>query len=304
MNMDFRSGFVTVVGRPNVGKSTLLNALLGEKMLIVSDKPQTTRNRIQCILSGEGYQVVFIDTPGIHKPKSLLGEAMVKTALDTLQEVDLVLFMVEANEQPGAGDRFVAEHLRAVSTPVFLVVNKVDLVKGPQLMQLEAAWQQLLPETRQVIHVSALNGYNLDYLREQVVQALPAGPQYYPDDMVIDQPERFIVAELVREKILHLTHDEVPHAVAVVIEEMRERDDQMVYVRANVFVERESQKGIIIGKHGAMLKAVGEAARTDIEKLLGSRIFLDLWVKTRRDWRNELQGLRQLGYDELTRRGR
>lgn len=302
--MGYQSGFVTVVGRPNVGKSTLLNALLGEKMLIVSDKPQTTRNRIQCILTGEDYQVVFIDTPGIHKPKSLLGEAMVRTALETLREVDLILFMVEAHEQPGPGDRFVAEHLRAVNTPVLLVINKVDLAKGPQLMQLETAWQELLPNAQQVVHISAINGYNLEYLRQQVVKVLPQGPQYYPDDMIIDQPERFIVAELVREKILHLTHDEVPHAVAVVIEEMRERDDQMVYVRANVFVERESQKGIIIGKQGAMLKAVGEAARADIEKLLGSRIFLDLWVKTRRDWRNEMQGLRQLGYDEFTRRGR
>ena len=302
--MAYRSGFVTVVGRPNVGKSTLLNSLLGEKMLIVSDKPQTTRNRIQCILTSDDYQIVFIDTPGIHKPKSLLGEAMVKAALDTLQEVDIVLFMVEANADPGPGDRFVAEHLRGIDTPVFLVINKVDLVKGPQLMQLETAWQQLLPEVRGVLHVSALNGYNLDYLREQVVQALPEGPQYYPEDMVIDQPERFIVAELVREKILHLTHEEVPHAVAVVIEEMKERDDQMVFVRATIYVERESQKGIIIGKHGAMLKAVGEAARGDIEKLLGSRIFLDLWVKTRKDWRNELSGLRQLGYEQFTRKGR
>jgi GTP-binding protein Era len=301
---DFRSGFVTVVGRPNVGKSTLLNALLGEKMLIVSDKPQTTRNRIQCILTGEDYQVVFIDTPGIHKPRSLLGEGMVQTALDTLQEVDAVLFMVEANSEPGPGDRFVAEHLLAVHTPVFLVINKVDLVKGPQLVQLETHWQQLLPGAAQVVHVSALTGYNLDYLRQQVVGVLPEGPQYYPEDMVIDQPERFIVAELVREKILHLTREEVPHAVAVVVDEMREREDDMVYVRATIYVERESQKGIIIGKHGVMLKAVGEAARGDIEKLLGSRIFLDLWVKTRRDWRNELSGLRQLGYEEFTRKGR
>lgn len=302
--MTYRSGFVTVVGRPNVGKSTLLNALLGEKMLIVSDKPQTTRNRIQCIMTGEDHQVVFIDTPGIHKPKSLLGEAMVRTALDTLQEVDVVLFMVEANAEPGPGDRFVAEHLQAVNTPIFLVINKVDLAKGPQLIQLEAYWQQLLPQVQATIHVSAVNGYNLDYLRQQVVATLPEGPQYYPEDMIIDQPERFIVAELVREKILHLTREEVPHAVAVVVEEMREREDDLVYVRATIYVERESQKGIIIGKQGAMLRAVGEAARGDIEKLLGSRIFLDLWVKTRRDWRNELSGLRQLGYEEFTKKGR
>lgn len=302
--MTYRSGFVTVVGRPNVGKSTLLNSLLGEKMLIVSDKPQTTRNRIQCILTGDEHQIVFIDTPGIHKPKSLLGEGMVKAALDTLQEVDAVLFLVEANEDPGAGDRFVADHLRGIDTPVFLVINKVDLVKGPQLMKLETAWQQLLPGVKGVLHVSALNGYNVDYLLKQVIEVMPEGPQYYPEDMIIDQPERFIVAELIREKILHLTHEEVPHAVAVVIEEMKERNDEMVFVRATIYVERESQKGIIIGKHGAMLKAVGEAARIDIEKLLGSRIYLDLWTKTRKDWRNELTGLRQLGYDELTRKGR
>ncbi|MGI6358113.1 MAG: GTPase Era [Bacillota bacterium] len=302
--MSYKSGFVTVIGRPNVGKSTLLNALLGEKMLIVSDKPQTTRNRIQCILTGADHQVVFIDTPGIHKPRSLLGQGMVRAALDTLQEVDLILFMVEAQAMPGAGDRFVAESLGSVNTPVLLVINKVDLAQGRQLVQLEAAWQQLLPQAAGVIHVSALTGYNLEFLRQQVLQRLPAGPQYYPEDMVIDQPERFIVAELVREKILHLTRDEVPHAVAVVVEEMRERDDDMVYVRANVYVERESQKGIIVGKRGAMLRAVGEAARGDIERLLGSRIYLDLWVKTRKDWRNQLQGLRQMGYEELGRKER
>ncbi len=302
--MSYRSGFVTVIGRPNVGKSTLLNALLGEKVLIVSDKPQTTRNRIHCILTGDDYQVVFIDTPGIHKPKSLLGEGMVRIAMDTLQEVDLILFMVEAEDLPGPGDRFVAESLRSVKTPILLVINKVDLVQGQQLVKLETAWQELLPQASGVIHVSALTGYNLEYLRQQAVQRMPEGPQYYPEDMVVDQPERFIVAELVREKILQLTHDEVPHAVAVVVEEMRERDDHLVYVRATVYVERESQKGIIVGKGGAMLRAVGEAARTDIEKLLGSRIYLDLWVKTRKDWRNQLQGLRQVGYEEFGRKGR
>ena len=302
--MSYRSGFVTVIGRPNVGKSTLLNALLGEKVLIVSDKPQTTRNRIHCILTGDDYQVVFIDTPGIHKPKSLLGEGMVRIAMDTLQEVDLILFMVEAEDLPGPGDRFVAESLRSVKTPILLVINKVDLVQGQQLVKLETAWQELLPQASGVIHVSALTGYNLEYLRQQAVQRMPEGPQYYPEDMVVDQPERFIVAELVREKILQLTHDEVPHAVAVVVEEIRERDDHLVYVRATVYVERESQKGIIVGKGGAMLRAVGEAARTDIEKLLGSRIYLDLWVKTRKDWRNQLQGLRQVGYEEFGRKGR
>ncbi len=299
--MSYRSGFVTVVGRPNVGKSTLLNSLLGDKLLIVSDKPQTTRNRIQCILSGDEYQIVFIDTPGIHKPKSLLGEGMVQTALNTLDEVDVVLFMVEGNEELGGGDRYIAEHLQKVKTPVILVVNKVDQAKGAQLASLEEEWQGI-QTFKDVVHISALTGYNVDALRDKVIALLPEGPQYYPEDMIIDQPERFVVSELVREKILQLTHDEVPHAVAVVVDEMKERSDTMVYVRATVYVERESQKGIIIGKQGAMLKAVGEAARKDIERLLGSKAFLDLWVKTKKDWRNETNQLRQLGYDEYSRR--
>ncbi len=302
--MAFRSGFVAVIGRPNVGKSTLLNTLLGEKFLIVSDKPQTTRNRIRCILTTPEAQVVFIDTPGIHQAKSLLGAGMVQVALNTLQEVDAILFLVDASAELGAGDRYIASQLAQVNTPVFLVLNKIDLVDARQVARLETEWQGLLPQVRAVAHVSALTGYNLDFLREQLVAVLPEGPQYYPDDMVIDQPERFVVAELIREKILHLTHEEVPHAVAVVIDEMKERENDVVYVRATIYVERESQKGIIIGKRGSMLKAIGEAARTDIESLLGSSIFLDLWVKTRKDWRNQQSGLRQLGYEELIQRGR
>jgi GTP-binding protein Era len=299
---EFRSGFVAVIGRPNVGKSTLLNALLGDKYLIVSDKPQTTRNRIQCILTDADHQIIFLDTPGIHKPKSLLGEGMVRTALNTLQEVDLILFLVEGHERLGGGDRYIAEHLHSVDTPVVLVINKADLAQGEQLVSLEEAWRELLPSLKQVVHISALTGYNVSYLRQQIVSLLPPGPQYYPEDMVIDQPERFIVSELVREKILQLTREEVPHAVAVVIDEMKVRDDEMVYVRATIYVERESQKGIIIGKSGVMLRSIGEAARQDIENLLGSRIYLDLWVKTRKDWRNQLNELRRFGYDELTRK--
>ncbi len=302
--MGYRSGFVTVVGRPNVGKSTLLNALLGEKLLIVSDKPQTTRNRIHCILTTDNAQIVFIDTPGIHQPKSLLGEGMVQAALDTLQEVDAIVFMVDASVELGSGDRYIANQLAEVDTPIFLVFNKIDLVKATDLAQLEQDWQQLLPRVRSIIHISALTGYNLELLREQLISVLPEGPKYYPDDMVVDQPERFVAAELVREKILHLTHEEVPHAVAVVVDEMKERENQVVYVRATIYVERESQKGIIIGKQGSMLKRIGEAARTDIERLLGSQIFLDLWVKTSRDWRNRQSSLRQLGYEELFQRGR
>lgn len=302
--MAFRSGFVAVIGRPNVGKSTLLNTLLGEKLLIVSDKPQTTRNKIRCILTNEEAQIVFIDTPGIHQARSLLGEGMVKTALSTLEEVDAILFMVDASVQLGPGDRYIADQLLQVSTPVYLVLNKVDLADARQIARLEAEWQGVLTRVEAVVHVSALTGYNVGFLRQQLVTVLPQGPKYYPDDMVIDQPERFVVAELIREKILQLTHEEIPHAVAVVIEEMKEREQDIVYVSAVIYVERESQKGIIIGKQGSMLKAIGKAARSDIENLLGSKIYLDLWVKTRRDWRNQQAGLRQLGYEELIQRGR
>lgn len=302
--MTFRSGFVTVIGRPNVGKSTFLNTLLGEKFLIVSDKPQTTRNRIRCILTTAEAQMVFIDTPGIHQAKSLLGEGMVQAALNTLQEVDAVLFMVDASVELGADDHYIASQLAQINTPIFLVLNKVDLTNDRQLARLETKWQTLLPQARAVAHISALTGYNVDFLREQLLGVLPEGPKYYPDDMVIDQPERFVAAELIREKILQLTHEEVPHAVAVVVDEMKEREADIVYVRATIYVERESQKGIIIGKQGSMLKAIGETARTDIEHLLGSRTYLDLWVKTRKDWRNQQSGLRQLGYEELIQRGR
>lgn len=302
--MEFRSGFVTVIGRPNAGKSTLLNTLLGEKLLIVSDKPQTTRNKIRCILTTDTAQVVFIDTPGIHHAKSLLGEGMVQAALTTLDEVDAILFVVDASVPLGPGDRYIAEQLSRVNTPVFLVLNKVDLAAARQLAKLETEWQTLLARAEKVVHISALTGYNVDLLYEQLVALMPEGPKYYPDDMVIDQPERFVAAELIREKILQLTHEEIPHAVAVVIEEMKERDNDLVYVGATIYVERESQKGIIIGKRGSMLKAIGEAARSDIEHLLGSKIYLDLWVKTRRDWRNQQAGLRQLGYEELLQRGR
>lgn len=295
--MSYRSGFVTVVGRPNVGKSTLLNTLLGDKLLIVSDKPQTTRNRIHCILTGESYQVVFIDTPGIHKPKSLLGEGMVKAALNSLQEVDAILFIVEGTAEPGSGDRYVAEHLKHVDTPVFLLINKVDLAKGHELVRVEEAWRELLP-VQEIIHISALTGYNIEHLRHKLIEVLPEGPQYYPDDMIIDQPERFVAGELIREKILNLTRDEIPHSVAVVVDEMKEREEGLVYVQAVIYVERESQKGIIIGKQGSMLKSIGEAARRDIENLLGSKVYLDLWVKIRKDWRNRGNLLRQLGYED------
>jgi GTP-binding protein Era len=293
---NYRSGFVALIGRPNVGKSTLLNAMLGEKIAIISDKPQTTRNKIRAILSrGEG-QIIFIDTPGIHKPKHKLGKHLVETALDTLKEVDLILWVVDASQPPAGGERFVADALSKVQTPVFLVVNKVDLINHDlQGMMSEYA---KIGRFHKVFHISALFKQQIDILIDGIFQALPVGPQYYPEDQLTDQPERFIIAELVREKIFQLTHEEIPHSTAVEIEEIKERDNGLVYVRATIFVERESQKGIVVGKQGTLLKKIGKAAREDIEHLLGSKIYLDLWVKVKSDWRNQECTWRALGLME------
>lgn len=283
----FRSGFVALIGRPNVGKSTLMNALVGEKTAIISDKPQTTRNQIRGILTTDDYQIIFLDTPGIHKPKHKLGEKMVQVAVRTLDEVDLVLFMADAEAGPGSGDEFVIEKLKQVETPVILVVNKTDLSGPERAEELLAHYRTLYP-FRHTIALSALTGANRDKLTDMIVENLPEGPQYYPEEMVTDQPERLIVAELIREKILVLTREEVPHAIAVEILSMGKREGrELVDIQANIFVERDSQKGIIIGKKGAMLKEVGQRARNDIEALLGSPVFLELWVKVKADWRNK-----------------
>ncbi|MFZ5626340.1 MAG: GTPase Era [Bacillota bacterium] len=296
--MAFRSGFVAIVGRPNVGKSTLMNSVVGEKVAIMSDKPQTTRNKIRCIYTTDSAQVIFVDTPGIHKPKHRLGEVLNQAALSTLKEVDAILFVVEAAAQPGPGDKFIIEHLAKVNTPVVLVVNKIDQLPDKQaVLPIIEAYRDLLPFA-EIVPVSALYRDNLDRLVEVLINYLPEGPMYYPPDMVTDHPERFIVAEIIREKILHLTRDEVPHSVAVEVEEMKERSSNLVYVRANIYVERESQKGIIVGHQGRMLKQVGQLARQDLENLLGSKLYLDLWVKVKKDWRNREQILRQFGYRE------
>jgi GTPase len=290
-----RSGFVALIGRPNVGKSTLMNHFIGEKIAIMSDKPQTTRNKIRGVLTDETSQLIFLDTPGIHKPHSKLGEQLVQMAQNTLREVDLILFLVDAAEGLGGGDRFIIRHLQQVKTPVFLVVNKIDQVHPDQLLPLIDQYRGLYPFT-EVVPVSALKGNNTSTLREQIVARLPEGPQYYPTDQVTDHPEQFIVAELIREKVLHLTREEIPHAVAVVIDEMKRREHQnIVDIRATILTERKSQKGILIGKQGALLKEVGRRARVECEALLGDRVFLDLWVKVKKDWRNELHTLRQLG---------
>jgi len=291
----FRSGFVTIVGRPNVGKSTLMNQVIGQKIAIMSDKPQTTRNKIQGVYTADGVQMVFLDTPGIHKPDSKLGNYMVKVATDTLKEVDVVLFLVDVSAGLGGGDRFIVEQLKNVRTPVILGLNKIDLVHPEALLPVIAQYKELYPFA-EIVPVSALNGNNVGTLLEQLGKYMPEGPQYYPADQVTDHPEQFVCAELVREKILHLTREEIPHSVAVQIEAMSVRDNGVVDISAVIFVERDSQKAIVIGKKGALLKQIGEAARKDMEALLGSRIFLQLWVKVKKDWRNTEHVLKDLGF--------
>lgn len=290
----FRSGFVSVIGRPNAGKSTLLNYLLGQKILIMSDKPQTTRNRIQCILTEERGQIVFLDTPGIHKPKHKLGEYMVGTAKESMREVDAVLYMVDVSSDYGPGEEFIIEMLKNTKTACILVLNKVDLVTKDVLMSKIRKFSTLA-EFKAIVPISAKNGENTDELLKVIFDQLPQGPMYYPEDEVTDQPERFIMAELIREKVLQLTRDEVPHSIAVVIEEVQEKKT-LVKVRALVIVERDSQKGIIIGAKGSQLKEIGRLARQDIEALLGSKVFLELWVKVKKDWRNRQDSLRNYGY--------
>jgi GTP-binding protein Era len=289
---NFKSGFISIIGRPNVGKSTLLNSLLGEKIAIISSKPQTTRNRILGIVNQPGAQLVFIDTPGIHKPEHKMNEAMVKTALQTYNEVDVILMLVEATSRPGAGDRYIIESLREVKTPVFLVINKVDLIDKAALLPLMQEFSALY-DFAEIIPVSALKN-DLGALVQTVLKRLPQGPKYFPDDQLTDQPERFIVSELVREKVFELTKEEIPYSTAVVIEEMKE-DPEITRIHAVIYVERDSQKGILIGKGGAMLKKIGTLARLDAEKLLGTKIFLKLYVKVKKGWREDDRLLKDFG---------
>ncbi|MGG6431193.1 GTPase Era [Anoxybacillus sp. D401a] len=294
----YKSGFVAIIGRPNVGKSTFLNRVIGQKIAIMSDKPQTTRNKIQGVYTTDDAQIVFIDTPGIHKPKHKLGDFMVKVAQSALQEVDLILFMVNAVEGLGRGDEFIIERLKQVQTPVFLVINKIDEVHPDDLLPLIEQYRSL-HSFAEVIPISALQGNNVETLLQQIKHYLPEGPQYYPAHQITDHPERFIIAEFIREKALHLTREEVPHSIAVVIDSIERRENSdTVYVAATIIVERDSQKGIIIGKRGQMLKEIGQRARADIEALLGSKVFLELWVKVQKDWRNKMAQLRDLGYRE------
>lgn len=293
----FKSGFITIIGRPNVGKSTFLNHVIGQKIAIMSDKAQTTRNTIQGVLTTDDAQLIFIDTPGIHKPKHRLGDFMVKVATNTLNEVDLILFMVNATEEFGRGEQYILEKLKDVHTKVFLVINKIDLIHPDQLIEVIAQYKDKY-DFAETIPISALQGNNVERLIDVIKNYMPEGPQYYPNDQVTDHPERFIIAELIREKVLHLTREEVPHSVAVIIEKIEKRDNGTIHIMAAIIVERNSQKGIVIGKQGAMLKEIGKRARMDIENLLGSKVFLELWVKVQKDWRDKATLLREFGYRE------
>ncbi|MDD3894204.1 MAG: GTPase Era [Syntrophomonadaceae bacterium] len=290
-----KSGFVSIVGRPNVGKSTLINAMVGEKIAIVTDKPQTTRTRIQGIFTNTQGQIVFIDTPGIHKPKHLLGEYMVRVSTRTLMEVDIVYYMTDVTKRFGGGEQFILDQLKDINVPVFLLVNKIDLVIAEEVQNYIQDFTCHM-NFREVIPLSAVQGKNIPLLLEKTFADLPEGPLYYPEDDLTDQPVSFIVSELIREKALILTRDEVPHSLAVEIEEFKNHQDKKVYIRAVLYTERESQKGIMIGKSGQMLKTIGEQSRQEIEKFLQTRVYLDLWVKVKKNWRDSETNLGQLGY--------
>lgn len=295
---EYRSGFVALVGRPNVGKSTLLNALVGEKIAIVTDKPQTTRNRIQGIYTDEDRQIIFVDTPGMHRPRTRLGSYMVKVAQGALAGVDVALHVVDGKAPIGQGDRYIASCFSDLNIPVLLVVNKMDILNRGQMVLALDSYSRLADYT-EVVPVSALLGENIPLLLEIITKYLPEGPQFYPSDMVTDQADHFAVAELIREQVLKLTWHEVPHAVGVLIEEMEQREEKtLLYIRATVLVEKQSQKRIIIGQGGQQLKAIGQQARKNIEDLFGQRVYLDLWVKVKEDWRDRERSLSELGYTD------
>ena len=295
--MSFKSGFVTVVGRPNVGKSTLVNKFAKEKVSIISSKPQTTRNTIKTIINEEDCQIIFLDTPGIHKPKTKLGEYMVSLAESTLNEVDIVLFLVEATDaEPGAGDLFILEQLKKLKTHVFLIINKIDTVRKEQILSSIKNFSSYM-DFKAVIPISALNDDGTEIVIKEIKKLLPEGPKYFPDDILTDQPEKMIAAEFVREKILELINEEVPHGVGVEVITFKERQDrELIDIEANIYCEKDTHKGILIGKEGRMLKKIGTYSRQEIENLLGTKVFLKLWVKVKPDWRNSDNMLKTLGY--------
>ena len=294
-NQEFHSGFVALIGRPNVGKSTLLNYIVGQKVAIMSNVAQTTRNKIQGIYTTKNAQIVFIDTPGVHKPKTKLGDFMERSTMSALSEVDAVLYVVAADEKRGPGDDFIINHLKDINQPIYLVVNKIDTVNPNELPDIVAQYKDALP-FKDIVPVSALQGNNVNTLMNELVQELPVGPQYYPDDQISDHPERFVIAEMIREKVFQLTREEVPHSVAIDVTSMKREDNDTVHISANIIVERPGQKGIIIGKKGQMLKKIGQLARQDIEHLLGDHVYLQLWVKVVPGWRDKSAMLKEYGY--------
>lgn len=296
MQKEHVSGFVTIVGRPNVGKSTLMNLLIGEKISIISDKIQTTRHTIHGVLSDEDSQIIFIDTPGIHKPKHRLGDYMVDVSLQSLSDVDVILFMVNAKEGYGKGDEFILEKLAQVDVPVFLLINKCDLIDTVQLIKLMHEYNERF-EFEEIIPMSAKTELNIEKLIPLIRTHLPPGPKYYDENQITNKSERFLISELIREKVLMHTKEEIPHSINVTIETMEERDEGNLYIQALIITERDSQKGILIGKNGAMLKTIGQEARLDIEQMLGKKVFLDLWVKVQKDWRNRQSLLSQYGFN-------
>ncbi len=296
----YKSGFVTLIGRPNVGKSTLMNQLIGQKIAITSDKPQTTRNRIQTVLTEDQGQIIFLDTPGIHQAKNKLGKFMVNVAERTINEVDVILWLVEPSTFIGAGEQVIIEKLKKCNTPVILVINKIDLVKKEEILAFIDAYRKCL-DFAEIIPVSALKGENKQQLIDVIFRYLPEGPMYYDEDTITDQPERQIVAELIREKALRLLSDEIPHGIAVSIDQMKERPEgNMMDISATIVCERDSHKGIIIGKQGAMLKNIGMQARREIENLLDTKVFLQLWVKVKKEWRDSDFLIKNYGYREDT----
>lgn len=294
--MGFKSGFISIVGRPNVGKSTLLNEVLGRKVAIMSPKAQTTRNQIRGVYTTEEEQIVFIDTPGIHKPKHQLGKFMTDIAINTFNQVDLICFMVNASEDLGAGDKFIIELLKKQSTKVILLINQIDKLNSEEIALKIMEYKDLF-DFDEIIPISALKGRNIDRFKEVIKSYLEEGPKFYPSDYVTDHPEKFVIAEYIREKILHNTEEEVPHSIAVQIEHLERIEEDKVDIRAIIIVERDSQKGIIIGKGGKMLKRIGTQARKDIQALLGSKIYLETFVKVEKNWRNRKKHLSEFGYN-------
>lgn len=295
MSTDHVSGFVTMIGRPNVGKSTLINQIIGEKISIISDKIQTTRHTIHGVHTEEDAQIIFIDTPGIHKPKHRLGDYMVDVSIQSLSDVDVILFMINAKEGYGKGDEFILEKLQKVDSPVFLLINKVDLIHPDELFAIIDQYKDKC-DFEEIIPISALNGNNVETLLSLIKSHLPAGPKYYDDTQITNKSERFLLSELIREKVLIHTKEEIPHSINVVIESMEESSDGKVHIQASIITERDSQKGILIGKNGTMLKKIGKEARLEIEEIIRKKVYLELWVKVKKDWRNKQSLLSQYGF--------